>query len=130
MRDLMGKAYLKPLLTSLGLMFFQQFSGINAVIFYTVSIFEMSGSTVDSNISTIVVGLVNIGASIFATLLIDRMGRRVLLIISDILMIICLTSLGLFFYVKENHADSVDIAGLGWIPLVAFIVFVIGFSLG
>lgn len=57
-KDLLGKTYLKPLLTSLGLMFFQQFSGINAVIFYTVNIFEMSGSSVDSNLATIIVGLV------------------------------------------------------------------------
>jgi len=128
MKDLLGKTYLKPLLASLGLMFFQQFSGINAVIFYMVSIFEMSGSSVDSNVSTIIVGFVNIGATIGATLLIDRVGRKVLLLISDSLMIVCLSSLGTFFYLKENSPESIE--GFGWIPLASFMLFVIAFSLG
>lgn len=128
MKDLLGKAYIKPLMTSLGLMFFQQFSGINAVIFYTVSIFEMSGSSVDSNLSTIIVGLVNIAATIGATLLIDRLGRKVLLIISDVLMFTCLMTLGVFFYLKEFYPQTIE--GLGYIPLVSFILFVVSFSLG
>ena len=40
--ELFKGIYLKPLLISLGLMFFQQMSGINAVIFYTVNIFKVS----------------------------------------------------------------------------------------
>ncbi|OXA60898.1 Facilitated trehalose transporter Tret1 [Folsomia candida] len=127
-KDLLGKTYLKPLLTSLGLMFFQQFSGINAVIFYTVNIFEMSGSSVDSNLATIIVGLVNIGATIGATLLIDRLGRKVLLIISDVFMFICLMSLGIFFYLKEYRPTTIE--GLGFIPLISFMLFVVAFSLG
>jgi facilitated trehalose transporter len=39
--DLFNKNNIKPLLISLGLMFFQQMSGINAVIFYTVMIFKV-----------------------------------------------------------------------------------------
>jgi facilitated trehalose transporter len=40
--ELFSKSHIKPLLISLGLMFFQQMSGINAVVFYTVMIFEVS----------------------------------------------------------------------------------------
>ena len=39
--ELFNKHNIKPLLISLGLMFFQQMSGINAVVFYTVKIFEV-----------------------------------------------------------------------------------------
>lgn len=126
--DLFGKTYRKSILASLGLMFFQQFSGINAVIFYTVSIFELSHSSIDSNLSTIIVGLVNFGAVFVATLLIDRLGRKVLLIISDVLMIFCLAALGGFFYLKEYNKELTE--GLGWIPLASFMLFVIAFSLG
>lgn len=70
---------LKPLLISMGLMFFQQFSGINAVIFYTVQIFKDAGSTIDGNICTIIVGMVNFVATFIATALIDRLGRKVCL---------------------------------------------------
>lgn len=75
--DLMKKSNLKPLAISLGLMFFQQFSGINAVIFYTVSIFKDAGSTIDENLCTIIVGVVNFAAIFIATILIDRLGRKV-----------------------------------------------------
>ena len=70
--ELFQPCYLKPLSISIGLMFFQQFSGINAVMFYSVSIFKLSGSSIDSNIATIILGIVNIGATIFSNAVIDR----------------------------------------------------------
>ncbi|XP_049542411.1 facilitated trehalose transporter Tret1 isoform X1 [Anopheles darlingi] len=127
MLDLLKKSNLKPLLISLGLMFFQQLSGINAVIFYTVTIFKSAGSTIDENICTIIVGCVNFIATFIATVLIDRLGRKILLYISDVAMIITLMTLGTFFYMKNNGDD---VSHIGWLPLAAFVVFVLGFSLG
>ncbi|XP_038120020.1 facilitated trehalose transporter Tret1 isoform X1 [Culex quinquefasciatus] len=127
MLDLLKKTNLKPLLISLGLMFFQQLSGINAVIFYTVQIFQDAGSTIDENLCTIIVGVVNFIATFIATLLIDRLGRKMLLYISDIAMIITLMTLGGFFYVKNNGGD---VSHIGWLPLASFVIFVLGFSLG
>lgn len=51
---------LRPLAISLGLMLFQQTTGINAIIFYTVSIFKTAGSTIDERFATIVVGAVQL----------------------------------------------------------------------
>lgn len=76
--QLMKKCNLKPLSISLGLMFFQQMSGINAVIFYAVKIFKDSGSTIDSNVSSMLIGVVNFIATFIATLVIDRFGRKVI----------------------------------------------------
>jgi facilitated trehalose transporter len=59
LRDLLSPLNARALFVSLGLMFFQQLSGINAVIFYTLKIFEAAGSTVDKDLSTIIVGLVH-----------------------------------------------------------------------
>lgn len=125
--DLLKRSNLKPLAISLGLMFFQQLSGINAVIFYTVSIFKDAGSTIDENLCTIIVGVVNFMATFIATILIDRLGRKKLLYISDVAMIITLMTLGTFFYYKNTGAD---ISNIGWLPLGAFVIFVLGFSLG
>ncbi|XP_055619259.1 facilitated trehalose transporter Tret1 isoform X2 [Toxorhynchites rutilus septentrionalis] len=127
MLDLLKKSNLKPLMISLGLMFFQQLSGINAVIFYTVEIFQSAGSTIDENLCTIIVGLVNFIATFIATMLIDRLGRKILLYISDVAMILTLMTLGGFFYAKNNGAD---VSEIGWLPLAAFVIFVLGFSLG
>lgn len=125
--DLLKRSNLKPLLISLGLMFFQQLSGINAVIFYTVQIFQDAGSTIDENLCTIIVGVVNFIATFIATVLIDRLGRKMLLYISDVAMIITLLTLGTFFYYKNSGADT---SNIGWLPLGAFVIFVVGFSLG
>lgn len=54
--ELFQSGYIKPLLVSMGLMFFQQLSGINAVMFYSVSIFKLSGSSINSNLATIILG--------------------------------------------------------------------------
>ena len=98
--DLFSRPNLRPLGISVGLMFFQQMSGINAVIFYTVSIFRMAGSTVDDNLAAIIVGVVNFGSTFVATLLIDRLGRKVLLYTSGVTMAITLCGLATFFYAK------------------------------
>ena len=51
---------MKPLVISLGIMFFQQTTGINAIIFYTVSIFQTAGSSIESRYATIIVGAVQL----------------------------------------------------------------------
>lgn len=75
--QLLRRNNLKPLSVSLGLMFFQQFSGINAVIFYAEKIFIYAGSNMDKSISAIILGVVNFIATFVATILIDRLGRKV-----------------------------------------------------
>ena len=73
---LLSPPALKPLGICTLLMVFQQFSGINAVMFYSVSIFFASGSP-SPHASTIILGVVNIAATIISNLLIDRLGRKV-----------------------------------------------------
>ncbi|XP_021936732.1 facilitated trehalose transporter Tret1-like [Zootermopsis nevadensis] len=58
----------KALVISLGLMVFQQLSGINAVIFYSVDIFDAAGSTLDPKVSAIIVGVVQVVVVISSTL--------------------------------------------------------------
>lgn len=125
--DLLHRSSIKPLGISLGLMLLQQMSGINAVIFYTVTIFKEAGSSIDENLCTIIVGVVNFLSTFVATVLIDRLGRKVLLYISNTCMIITLMILGTFFYLRSTGYDLSD---YGWLPLASFVVFVIGFSLG
>lgn len=130
-RDLFSLHYLRALAISLTLMFFQQLSGINAVIFYSVSIFKIAGSSIDGNLCSIVVGLVNFGATFIANVMIDRLGRKILLYISSSLMVFSLTVLGAFFYVKDTMPEKADLVKeIGWLPLVSFMLFVVAFSVG
>ncbi|XP_047984559.1 facilitated trehalose transporter Tret1 isoform X1 [Leguminivora glycinivorella] len=127
-RELFSKKSMKSICISLGLMAFQQLSGINAVIFYTVKIFKMSGSSVDENLSTIIVGIVNFVSVFIATGLIDRCGRKILLYISSVSMILTLVILGTFFHVRDSM--GLDVATLGWLPLTSLMVYLLGFSMG
>ncbi|XP_045448033.1 facilitated trehalose transporter Tret1-like isoform X2 [Melitaea cinxia] len=125
--QLFTRKYLPAILISLCLMLFQQLSGINAVIFYASRIFKMAGSSVDENVSSIIIGVVNFVSTFIATAIIDRLGRKMLLYISSVAMIITLVTLGSYFYVLEA---GTDVSNYGWLPLACLVIYVLGFSIG
>jgi sugar porter (SP) family MFS transporter len=92
--------YVRPaLIIGIGLAIFQQITGINTVIYYAPTILQNVGFSEGGAIAAtaVGVGLVNVGFTILAVRIIDRAGRRPLLIIGLIGMIISLTLLGLVF---------------------------------
>jgi len=117
---------LRPSLIMMGLMLFQQLSGINAVIFYTVQIFDSANVDLDPSVSTMIVGGVQIAATLASIFVVDRLGRRILLLFSDIVMCISLVALGLYFKMKEDG----NAANIGWLPLISLILFIVAFSVG
>ncbi|XP_075212809.1 facilitated trehalose transporter Tret1-like [Lycorma delicatula] len=127
MKLLCKKATLKSLFISLGLMVFQQMSGINAVIFYSVDIFKAAGSTLDPSVCAIIVGVIQVIATYSAMMLVDRAGRRILLLISSSVMAACLGVLGYYFHLQQSGED---VSNLGLIPLGCVAIFIIVFSLG
>jgi sugar porter (SP) family MFS transporter len=67
--------------------FFQQVSGINAILYYAPMIFEMAGGgKTDAFLQAVILGLVNLGMTIVSMFLIDRLGRKPLLLIGSLLM--------------------------------------------
>lgn len=117
----------KGFLISISLMFFQQFSGINAVIFFTETIFTSAGSTMDSKTSTIIVGIVQVLMTFAAAVLVEKAGRKILLLQSSAIMGLCLTVLGVYFYMKDSGKD---VSAIGWLPLISMVLFIVSFSLG
>ena len=79
-RDFKKPSLYKPLFVSVMLMFFQQFSGVNAILFYTVQIFQSAAPSIDANVASVIVGVVQVAATMVAAVLMDRAGRRLLLI--------------------------------------------------
>ncbi|XP_059607340.1 facilitated trehalose transporter Tret1 isoform X2 [Phlebotomus argentipes] len=122
------RATVRALVISMGLMFFQQTCGINAVIFYTTDIFEAANTGIEAGVATIIVGVMQVVATFLATLMVDRLGRRVLLITSDCAMATCTLLLGVYFFLKDQDAERV--ANLGWLPIVSLCVFIVMFSIG
>lgn len=117
----------KGLMIAFGLMAFQQLSGINAVIFYATDIFKSAGSDLEPATATIIVGVIQVVGTFISTLVVDRLGRRILLLISDCIMSICTLLLGVYFFLQNRHDDISD---LGWLPLTSLCVFIVVFSLG
>ncbi|KAH8341170.1 hypothetical protein KR074_008039 [Drosophila pseudoananassae] len=115
------------LIISVLLMVFQQFSGINAVIFFTESIFKSSGSTLDSSVCSIIVGVVQVIMTLCSSLLIERAGRKMLLLFSSTVMCICLAILGAYYNMLEHKKD---VSSIGWLPLFCVAFFIISFSVG
>ena len=60
LKELLKGSVLKPLALSMALMFFQQFTGINAIVYNTGSIFKSAGSSIDPRYATIIVGFVQL----------------------------------------------------------------------
>lgn len=129
-KDLMKGPILKPFGITLGLMFFQQATGINAVVFWTVSIFQWAGSSIDSRYATIIVGAIHLLCCIGSGFLVDRFGRRVLLLGSAAITSISLAAMGVFFYFQRIWGEADATLHLGWLPLVSLMVFMAAYSCG
>lgn len=128
MKALFRKASLKALFISCGLLFFHQMSGINAVIFYTTFIFDAANSGLDSSIATIIVGVMQVLGTLVASIVVDKLGRRILLLVSVASMSVCTILLGVFFFL--NDRNPADVENLGWLPIVSLSIFIVMFSVG
>lgn len=117
----------KAMIVGFGLMMFQQLSGIDAVLAYTVTIFQAAGGSVEPFLATVIIGVVQIVASMLATVVIEKFGRRPLLIVSGSSMTVILMIFGGYFRLKKT---GFDMAGFGWLPLTALILYNIVFPIG
>ena len=81
---------------------FQQFVGINVVLYYAGDIFRSTGSGNDSSLlQTIIVGLVNMTFTVVAIFTVDRFGRKPLMLIGALAMAVSMFALGLSFYLDK-----------------------------
>lgn len=121
------KAARSALIICLGLMIFQQLSGVNAVIFYANNIFKDAGSTLSPSISAIIIGVIQVVCTYASTLLVDKAGRKILLLISAAVMAVCQGLLAFYFYKKDHHEVF---SGLSMMPLASVGLFIVIFSIG
>ena len=110
---LFQKRFLSSTLLAVMIAFFNQVSGINAIIYFAPRIFEMAGiSTENALISTIGIGLINLFATFLGLYLIDRLGRKKLMYI------------GSFGYIISLSLMAYNFLGPGipsfWLPIFVF----------
>jgi len=102
--SLQSKSLRLPLLIGILLAVFQQFSGINAIIYYGPSIFESAGmGKDDALIFQSIIGIINLVFTFIAIKTADKLGRKPLLLIGLSGMIISLFCCGFLFYNASSH---------------------------
>lgn len=99
---------------------FQQFVGINVVLYYAGNIFRNMGASTDSSLmQTIIVGAVNLVFTVVAILTVDKFGRKPLMIIGSIGMAISMLALGTAFYTQQ----------VGFFALICMLTYTASFAL-
>uniref|UniRef100_A0A2H8TNF3 Facilitated trehalose transporter Tret1 n=1 Tax=Melanaphis sacchari TaxID=742174 RepID=A0A2H8TNF3_9HEMI len=118
----------KVAIISFGLVIVQRMSGAGGVIQYSVTLFKRSGSTIEPNLACIIVGTFQLVASGVSFLLVDKIGRRTLLLISSAIIIACLVFLIFYFSFIENET----LADSPWRMSLLFVlcIFISAFRLG
>ncbi|KAB5556862.1 hypothetical protein DKX38_007771 [Salix brachista] len=128
--DFKQRSYWFPLMVGIGLLVLQQFSGINGIFFYSSNIFANAGIS-SSNLATFGLGAIQVAATGVASWLMDKAGRRLLLIISTAGVTLSLLLVAIAFYLEgifpkdSNLYHMMGILSLG--GLVAVVIF---FSVG
>lgn len=119
--SLFSGAYGKPIFFAVTLAIFNQFSGINAIMYYAPRIFEMTGlSKSGALLQAISIGATNMIFTLFAIQLIDRFGRRTLMLIGSVGMVIFLGLVANAFFTGDYGGYFVMICLIGFIAFFAF----------
>ncbi|XP_074028814.1 facilitated trehalose transporter Tret1 [Leptinotarsa decemlineata] len=127
-KDMMqSKVIVKSLLITLGLLFFQQFSGSSAIVAYQQTIFDSTDSAISGGVSVIIVSVVQLIPALIASYLIDKLGRKKLLLISQMGMITSLGCIGTYFHLQVKNYD---LNSISWLPLISLLAYMVFYRFG
>ena len=112
--------YRRPILLALVLAVFNQVIGINAVLYYLNDIFAMAGfDRTSQNAQAVAVGATMLIATLVALSLIDRFGRRTLLLVGSVGLSVCLAAIATIFYVRQ-YEQLLLVFLVGYVAFFAF----------
>jgi sugar porter (SP) family MFS transporter len=126
LRELLSTWVRPTLIIGVGVMFVQQCTGINTVIYYAPTIFEMAGfgSASAAIGATVSVGAINVLFTVVSIYLIDRLGRKPLLYAGLAGMVLSLFALGLAFHFQQSLGG-----GLKWFTMGSLLVYIASFAI-
>jgi sugar porter (SP) family MFS transporter len=106
-----------PIFLAISIGLFNQLAGINAILYYLNDIFLAGGfSKISGDQQAVLIGVMNLFATLLGMSLIDKLGRKTLMLIGSVGTAICLTGVAAIFYTQQHRADLV------WL-LVGYIFF-------
>jgi SP family arabinose:H+ symporter-like MFS transporter len=101
---LFSAKYRLPIFLAITIGMFNQLSGINAILYYLNDIFAFAGfSKMSGDLQAVVVGLTNLLFTVIAMSIIDRIGRKKLLLVGAVGTAICLAGVAAIFATNEHH---------------------------
>jgi sugar porter (SP) family MFS transporter len=117
---LFSRKYLFPIFLAVSIGIFNQLSGINAILYYLNDIFAHAGfSKVSGNLQAVAIGGTNLIFTIIAMSVIDRIGRKTLLLIGSVGMVVCLAGVAAIFFTAQ-HQNLLLWLLIGYIACFAF----------
>jgi sugar porter (SP) family MFS transporter len=119
--SLFSRQYRTPVMLAVLFAVFNQVSGINAIIYFAPRIFELAGLGKSSALlSSAGIGLINFIFTFVGMSLIDRFGRRILMFVGSVGLILTLALVSMAFYTKVSGGYSVPIYLFLYIAFFAF----------
>nr|XP_032523396.1 facilitated trehalose transporter Tret1-like [Danaus plexippus plexippus] len=122
------KSNRKALFRVMSINILQHCSGVMAVIFFSSTIFELAGSKIDGNIGMLIISGFQLLGSTVAPVFIEKIGRKIVLMISCVICSAAMFVMGTYFYLL--HLENPVIKTMHWLPLVILIIFFIGYDSG
>jgi SP family arabinose:H+ symporter-like MFS transporter len=117
---LFSAKYKRPIFLAVSIGLFNQLSGINAILYYLNFIFERAGfSKVSGDLQAVAVGATNLLFTMIAMSIIDKVGRRTLLLVGSVGTAICLAGVAVVFFTHKYESLLVWLL-IGYIASFAF----------
>lgn len=128
LRDLFATiGSVRAMYISAGLLAFQQLSGITVIMLYTESIFQMTGQSLSSSVSALLIGTVMLLASMLVPPLARRGGYVKPLVTSGAGSALFLGLLGLYFFLAEK---GYNVKSFDWVPVTSLLLYTVCYTLG
>lgn len=132
----------KAMFITLGVFTVQQLCGSAAVVAYAETIFNCTKTEVNSTLEisgaasqgiqayqeSIILGCVQVATCVLSVLLVDRVGRKPLLLLSAVGVGLMNGTIGTYFYFNSTNRAAIE--SIHWLPLVALIVYIICYAIG
>jgi SP family arabinose:H+ symporter-like MFS transporter len=117
---LFSRKYALPIFLAVSIGMFNQLSGINAILYYLNDIFSFAGfSKVSGNLQAVAVGATNLLFTMIAMSVIDRLGRKTLLLVGSVGTALCLAGVATIFFTHQHQSLLLWLL-IGYIAFFAF----------
>ncbi|MBV9341132.1 MAG: sugar porter family MFS transporter [Acidobacteria bacterium] len=117
---LFTRKYRLPIFLAVSIGMFNQLSGINAILYYLNDIFGYAGySKVSGDLQAVAIGATNLVFTMIAMLVIDRIGRKILLLVGSVGTAACLAGVAAIFF-AHHHENLLVWLLIGYIAFFAF----------